>query len=228
MNISKSIRQLALIFFMLFLGLSTGLIYWQMVVASQVTANTYLTYTRKCTSDAAPMRGKIFDRNGVLLAYSVKSSIPGLCGYKRVYTDAAKGLENVIGYYISPNFTSTGVEAAYNSFLSGSSTANSLDITMSKLLHIPPQGSDIYLTVDSKIEAILVKNFATQSPRDNASTIYATDRGSIIVSDPKTGEILGMLSEPTYDDNCVVNCQFADTLYRYVGQEIYHDDGLPW
>src|SRR6266568_5000923 len=163
-NISKSIRQLALIFFMLFLGLSTGLVYWQVVVASQVTANSYLTYTRKCTSDSAPMRGSIFDRNGVLLAYSVKSNISGLCGYKRVYTDAAKGLENVIGYYISPNYTSTGVEAAYNSFLNGTSSANGLDTTMSKLLHLPPRGDDIYLTVDSKVEAILVKNFATSAP----------------------------------------------------------------
>ena len=83
---------------------------------------------------------------------------------------------------------------------------------MSKLLHIPPQGDDIYLTVDSKVEAILVKNFATESNVGVNDLVYATDRGSIIVSDPKTGEILGILSEPTFDDNCVVNCPLQ-TLY---------------
>ncbi|MGH2479543.1 MAG: penicillin-binding transpeptidase domain-containing protein, partial [Ktedonobacteraceae bacterium] len=79
MNIRTNIRRLTNIFLILFVALSAGLVYWQVIVAAQVTSNPALTYTRQCTSESAPQRGKIFDRNGVLLAYSDKSDIPGLC-----------------------------------------------------------------------------------------------------------------------------------------------------
>ncbi|HVU69359.1 MAG TPA: penicillin-binding transpeptidase domain-containing protein [Ktedonobacteraceae bacterium] len=205
MNISGSIRRLTNIFLILFVALSAGLVYWQVIVAHQVAANPYLTYTRNCTSDKAPIRGNIYDSKGVLLAYSKPSNLPNLCGYQRVYTDAAKGLEGLIGYYISPLFGSTGIEKEYNDYLNGTNGVTGLDNTVDQVLHVPPRGDDIYLTVDSRIEKILVKNFPTEAPIDNFYT-YKTDRGSIIVSDPTTGAILGILSEPGYDANCVVHC----------------------
>jgi peptidoglycan glycosyltransferase len=212
-NISGSIRRLTNIFLVLFVALSAGLVYWQVVVAQQVTSNPYLTYTRQCTSESAPIRGKIFDRNGVLLAYSVPSNIPGLCGYKRVYTAAAQGLEGLIGYYISPLFGSTGIEKEFNDYLSGQNGVTGLDNTVNKILHVPPQGDDIYLTIDSRIEKILLKNFPTESPPIDFSSAYPTDRGSVIVSNPTTGEILGIVSQPGYDANCVINCTL-DQLYK--------------
>lgn len=205
MNISGSIRRLTNIFLILFVALSAGLVYWQVVVAQQVSSNPYLTYTRRCTSDKAPIRGNIYDRNGVLLAYSKPSTLPNLCGYERIYTPAAQGLEGLIGYYISPLFGSTGIEKEYNDYLNGTTGLTGLDNTVNQVLHVPPRGDDIYLTIDSRIEKILVKNFPTEAPIDNFYT-YKTDRGSIIVSDPTSGAILGILSEPRYDANCVVHC----------------------
>ncbi|MGH2482444.1 MAG: penicillin-binding transpeptidase domain-containing protein, partial [Ktedonobacteraceae bacterium] len=157
------------------------------------------------TSESAPQRGKIFDRNGVLLAYSDKSDIPGLCGYKRIYTPAAQGLEGLLGYYISPLFSTSGVEGTFNDFLNGKNGVTGLDNTFNNILHVPPRGDDIYLTVDSRIEQILLQNFNTEAPINTTDT-FSTDRGSVIVSDPSTGEILGIISSPGYDANCVVNC----------------------
>ena len=205
MNISGSIRRLTNIFLILFVALSAGLVYWQVVVAQQVTSNPYLTYTRQCTSEEAPIRGSIYDSKGVLLAYSKPSTIRNLCGYQRVYTPAAKGLEGLIGYYISPLFGSTGIEHQFNNYLNGTTGLTGLDNTVNKVLHVPPRGDDIYLTIDSRIESILVKNFPTEATIDNSST-FQTDRGSIIVSDPTSGAIQGMLSEPGYDANCIVFC----------------------
>ncbi|MEO7019160.1 MAG: penicillin-binding transpeptidase domain-containing protein [Ktedonobacteraceae bacterium] len=205
MNISRNIRRLTNIFLVLFVALSAGLVYWQVVVAKQVTSNAYLTYTRQCTSESAPQRGRIYDRNGVLLAYSVKSDIAGLCGYKRIYTPDAQGMEGLLGYYISPLFSTSGVEGEFNDFLNGKNGVTGLDNTVNNILHVPPQGDDIYLTIDSRIEKILVQNFNTEATINNTDT-FKTDRGSVIVSDPRTGEILGILSRPGYDANCVVNC----------------------
>jgi peptidoglycan glycosyltransferase len=212
MNISRNVRRLTNIFLILFLVLSGGLVYWQVVVAQQVTSNPYLTYTRQCTSESAPIRGRIFDRNGVLLAYSVKSTIPGLCGYKRVYTSAAQGMEGLLGYYISPLYSSSGIEQQFNDYLNGKNGLTGLNNTVNQILHVPPQGDDLYLTIDSRIEKILVRNFPTEAPIDNSS-VFRTDRGSVIVSDPTTGEILGIISEPGYDANCAVNCSL-ETLRK--------------
>jgi len=162
-NVRRNIRSLAHVFLALFLVLSAGLVYWQVIVAPQVVANPFLTYSRQCASEAAPFRGNIYDRNGVLLAYSVKSGDPEVCGYKRVYTAAAQGLEGLIGYYINPNDTITGVEAQFNAYLNGTQGLTGLNNTINHILHVPPQGDNLYLTVDSHIEQILLKNFLTEA-----------------------------------------------------------------
>ena len=211
MNVRRNIRSLAHVFLALFLVLSAGLVYWQVIVAPQVVANPFLTYSRQCASEAAPFRGNIYDRNGVLLAYSVKSGDPEVCGYKRVYTAAAQGLEGLIGYYINPNDTITGVEAQFNAYLNGTQGLTGLNNTINHILHVPPQGDNLYLTVDSHIEQILLKNFLTEASATAAGPgeVYPTDRGSLIVSNPSTGEILGILSQPGYDANCVVECSLS-------------------
>src|SRR5260370_34965960 len=87
-----------------------------------------------------------------------------MCGYKRVYTAAAQGLEGLIGYYINPNDTITGVEAQFNAYLNGTQGLTGLDNTINQVLHVPPQGDNIYLTVDSRIDQILLKNFPPKAP----------------------------------------------------------------
>jgi penicillin-binding protein A len=201
-NINTSIRRLTNLFIILFIALSGGLVYWQVVVAQQVTSNTYSAYTRRCASDNAPKRGRIFDRNGVLLAKSVPSTNPNLCGYQRVYTKDAQSLANVIGYYISPLYGSTGIEQQYNAYLTGQVGSTGLNNTINQILHLPPMGDDIYLTIDVRIQKIVDQYFDLEAPIDNTST-FKTDRGSVIVTDPQTGEILAMLSRPGYDANRV-------------------------
>ncbi len=206
MNISTSIRRLTYLFIILFIGLSVGLVYWQVVVAQQVASNTFSTFSRQCRADNAPIRGKIYDRNGVLLAYSIPNNTnPTLCGWQRVYTPAAQSLEGVIGYYISPLFGSTGIENQFNNYLNGQVGSTGLNNTIKKILHNPPVGDDIYLTIDSRIQKIVNQSFDITVPVDGI-TVFQPKGGSIIVSDPRTGEILAILSHPGYDANCIVNC----------------------
>ena len=88
MNLGTSIRKLTLLFVVLFMALSAGLVYWQVVVAQQVESNPH--NARSCLPDSAPQRGNIYDRNGVLLAYSTASSTAN-CGYIRHYTEPSLG-----------------------------------------------------------------------------------------------------------------------------------------
>src|SRR6266487_3157603 len=99
MKISNNIRKLTQLFIVFFIALSAVLVYWQAVVAQQVATNIH--NSRHCLSDSAPVRGRIFDRNGVLLAESKPSN--AICGYQRYYyVKNYPSLAGLIGYYISP------------------------------------------------------------------------------------------------------------------------------
>ena len=203
MNISANIRRLTNLFIIFFLALSGGLVYWQVVVAQQVTANPH--NIRHCLADAAPVRGRIFDRNGVLLAES-KPSNSG-CGYLRHYNEPS--LAGLIGYYISSLYSSIGIGEQYDDYLTGKIGLTGLDNTINQTLHRPPVGADIYLTIDVRVQRIVDHFFdadANVYPPDGFNR-FPTDRGSVIVTDPHTGQIIAMLSRPGYDPNKVVTLE---------------------
>ncbi len=207
MDISASIRKLTLLFVALFIGLSAGLVYWQVVVAQQVTANPH--NSRPYLNSNAAVRGKIFDRNGVLLADSRLDPTTG--SYVRHYYDPS--LAGLIGYYV-PGFLPTGIEAKYDNYLSGQVGLTALDNTINKTLHRPTVGDNIYLTIDERIQKIVNQDFDTPIVIDNVNT-FQSDRGSVIVTDPHTGEVLAMLSRPSFDPNKMVATLSAHDLSYY-------------
>lgn len=220
MNIRTSIRKLSLLFMVFFLLTSVVLVYWQVVVAQQVTSSnnpnmSQLTRGRDCLADSVPKRGRIFDRNGVLLAYDelIPSNNPNagnLCVYQRVYTYPS--LAPLIGYYISPiacseyskTYCDWGIEKQFDSYLSGQEGFTGLSNAVNGVLHAPPVGDDIYLTIDVRIQQIVDKYFDEEVTPDGTS-VFPTDTGSVIVTDPRTGEILAMESRPTFDTNRIAS-----------------------
>ncbi len=226
MNISNSIRKLTRLFIVLFVLLSVMLVYWQVVVASQVTANIH--NGRHCLSDQAPIRGRIFDRNGVLLADSepIAANNPNagiLCGYQRHYfLSKYPSLAALIGYYISPLYPATGVEAAFNSYLSGQVGLTELNNTVNQTLHLPPVGDDIYLTIDTRIQARVEYAFTHDIPLPDNEFVFKLKGGAVVVTDPHTGEILAMLSYPYFDSNRVASgdIKYVDSLQTAPGNPL--------
>lgn len=119
-------------------------------------------------------------------------------------------------YYPNKNFAShllgstnidgqglTGVELQYNDQLSGipgmriaelDSKSNDLPYTISKF--VPPvEGKDVVLTIDEHIQ-LFAEKAAEQALKDNKAK--AT---SVLVMNPKTGEILAMANKPDFDPN---------------------------
>ena len=184
------------LFVILFVAVSGGLVYWQVIVAQQVTANVH--NSRICQLENAPLRGTIYDRNGIWLARSVHDTTVQ-CGYRREYSDPS--LAGLIGYYAGPNYPATGLEKQFDDILSGRTGLTMLSNTVNNLLHTAPVGDDIYLTIDDRIQKIADQHFSDpyyygSLGSGNGDTMYPSDAGVVIVSNPHTGEMLAMLSRP--------------------------------
>ncbi|MDQ0149300.1 stage V sporulation protein D [Eubacterium multiforme] len=97
----------------------------------------------------------------------------------------------------------TGVELQYNKDLSGipgmriaelDSKSNDLPYTVSKF--VPPvEGKDVTLTIDENIQ-FFAEKAAEKALKDNKAKA-----ASVLVMDPKSGEILAMVNKPDFNPN---------------------------
>ncbi len=112
-------------------------------------------------------------------------------------------LSHVIGHTNSDGSGLTGVELYYNKELSGTPgvriaetdrKSKELPYTISEYTK-PIDGRDVVLTIDEMIQHFCEKS-AEQAMKDNKAKAV-----SIIVMDPKNGEILAMANKPDYNPN---------------------------
>ncbi|MGC5325609.1 stage V sporulation protein D [Brevibacillus sp. SYSU BS000544] len=108
---------------------------------------------------------------------------------------------HLLGFTGSENQGLTGLEKVYDKFLMGtggyvSSPTDAGGRSMPGLSeqYVPAiNGMDMYLTIDAKIQSFIEKEL------DQAVVAYQPDDVLAIAMDPKTGEILGMGSRPTFN-----------------------------
>jgi cell division protein FtsI/penicillin-binding protein 2 len=90
-----------------------------------------------------------------------------------------------------------GVEGFYNDLLAGRSVRGIEQMVPFDAAPdpTPDQGTDLYLTIDRDIQFLVENTLA------DAMNQYGSETGTIIVMNPRSGEILGMASWPTFDPN---------------------------
>lgn len=111
---------------------------------------------------------------------------------------------NVIGFCGSDNQGLSGIEAKWESVLTGtpgkivsSKGSDQKEIPNAEETYISAEnGSDLILTLDLNIQTI-VEKYLKQAVEDNE----CTRGGNVIAMNPKTGDILAMASYPDYDLN---------------------------
>ncbi|NLG85800.1 MAG: hypothetical protein GX489_01035 [Firmicutes bacterium] len=125
--------------------------------------------------DNQSIRGGIFDRHGEVLAVTDKKGGP------RVYP-AGYDLAPIIGY-LDPKIGAAGLEARYGAELSGRPpfwAALGLNFPLAV------QGEDLVLTVSLSLQR-------------EAMRLLAGRRGAAIVLDPRTGAVLALASQPSFE-----------------------------
>ena len=131
----------------------------------------------------------------------------------------------VIGFTNASNEGSEGVEAAYNSFLSGSTGKvittkgnNEMDMPFSYENYVASrQGDSVILTLDTTIQACLEKQMEAAIDR------YAVQNGAFgLVMNCKTGEILAMATLGSYDPNSYLELTDPDTIAEVEGLKQFY------
>ncbi|ENG88391.1 penicillin-binding protein 2 [Escherichia coli 178200] len=140
-------------------------------------------------------------------------------GYKRRYYPYGSALTHVIGYVSKindkdvvrlnndgklANYAAThdigklGIERYYEDVLHGQTGYEEVEVNnrgrvIRQLKEVPPQaGHDIYLTLDLKLQQYI-------------ETLLAGSRAAVVVTDPRTGGVLALVSTPSYDPNLFVD-----------------------
>ena len=195
MNIKENRRMLVVLvgLIIMFLGLIFYLSYFTIFEAKEIVKHP--ANRRDAIKVAALKRGTIVDRNGEVLAQTEGEKYK----YTRVYPHP-RAYAHIVGYS-SKTKGSSGLEASYSKQLlgiEGSGTLKSIRAFFNNKVD-SDVGNDLTLTTSTKIQQYIRDKLAESG-----------EKGAAVVMNPKTGEILGMVSYPDF------NIQNIDSDYSAI------------
>ncbi|WP_019812473.1 peptidoglycan D,D-transpeptidase FtsI family protein [Saccharomonospora saliphila] len=132
-------------------------------------------------------RGKIVSDDAGQVLAGVEATDDTL-KYRRTYANGPM-YAPVTGYY-SVNYGSAGLERAHDEFLNGSDPRLFVRRLSDMITGTDTRGGNVRVTIDPAVQKA-----AYQAMVDRGYT------GSVVALDPKTGDILAMVSTPSYDPN---------------------------
>lgn len=178
---NKELRRVSVVVLMMFLTLfaSTSIIQ----AISNDALNADGRNVRTLYDSYSAERGPILV-NGEPIAQS--TPVDDQYKYQRVYTNPEL-YANVTGY-VTLNQANPGIEGAMNDYLSGTANEQFFDYLNSIATGQNPKGAAVELTLDPAVQQA-----AWDALGDNT--------GAVVAMVPETGEILAMVSKPSYDPN---------------------------
>jgi len=194
------LRILIISIFVLWVGLAARTFQIQVIEGD--------VYSERAESQASrrqiwkPERGRIVDRNGYTLADNLVSWGDVGREYKRVYPEGSLASQ-VLGYTGKDGQGLQGLEYAFDDKLKGVDGYFHQMVTVKKKAMpglekagiAPIAGLDMVLTIDRDYQEIMEQALAKGVKQLDA------DRGSALLLDPNTGEILAMSSYPSFNPN---------------------------
>ena len=202
---NRPLRHVWLVITVLFLTLFASTTYFQVVAQERLNADS--RNARTIYNEYGRPRGPIVVA-GESIAYSEPTS--DVYGSQRHYAEGPL-YAHVTGYQ-SVLFGPTGLERALNDTLAGQSDALFYQRVQDLLLGREPSGALVELTLD---------------PDAQAAATRAMDgrRGAIVALDAETGEVLTMVSAPTFDPNAIASHQ--GTSVQESWEKLNSDPGRP-
>jgi peptidoglycan glycosyltransferase len=175
---SKRIIRILIVLCTLFISLVLYLNYFQIFKASKIQKNSY--NKRQWINEEYVLRGTIADRNGKALAYSDKIEDHQVRHYPfgNLYS-------HIIGYSYK-EYGKSGLESSYNEELLDLHKGDPIHEIKEKITGPRKNGNNLILTIDHDLQS-----YAEQQLQGK--------KGSIVLMNPKNGEIYAMVSKPDFD-----------------------------
>ncbi len=188
MNLNKRIISAMIAVLSLFVVMVIYLTYFTLSEGPEQLRRTDANSKRLTAKENKVLRGTIYDANGEVLAETDNSSgVPvRVYPYDELYA-------HVVGYNSSV-YGKTKLEYTYDNYLMKSRNAYDLIATNADDDAFD-RGANLHLTIDHELTKRVKKIFD-----ENDEGI----RGSVIVMNPKTGEIYCLFSNPSFDPNAEV------------------------
>ena len=168
-------------------------------------------------------RGTIYASDGTVLAESVptpagtnRTDYP--YDYVREYPQGPL-YAGITGYDSALTGAVTDIENEYDSYLGAHQQSPQ---TLSQLLFresLPRTTDNVTLTIQPKLQ---------QAAWNALNAVSGNNDGAVVVLDPKTGAVLAMVSNPTYDPNALVSTSLsAENLAYYTYTQKDHEGFYP-
>lgn len=178
----KMTLVLAILIVML-LVVALYLVYFQLFKRNFYADHSY--NARNWIDETQILRGSIRDRNGEVLSYTQKDEEGNsyrINNYNYIYS-------SIVGY-TSDQYGKSGIEQSYNKELLDLPTDSDFVSKLEDMYHKSDRGRDVYLTIDSDIQSFMYQ-------------LLEGYKGAIVVLDPSNGDVLSMVSRPTFNVNQV-------------------------
>jgi peptidoglycan glycosyltransferase len=187
--LNRQISHLGVAALVLLAALIVGTTYWQ--TWANASLNARQDNDIRLVAQFTIKRGKIYAADErTLLATNVRKKVGGQTLYLRRYPTGPL-FSDVVGYSTQSR-NRTGIEQSYNDYLTGSNA--NLDTvfrsTLDKLRGSTVTGNDLVLTIRPGIQAL-------------AHRLLQGKCGAVVALEPRTGRVLAMATNPTYNPNLI-------------------------
>lgn len=190
------IRRLALVVFAMFTALLLATTWIQFVQADDLRDRP--DNRRTLIDSYSRDRGAILvDGTPIAASERTDDELEWLRRY-----DQATRYAHVTGYYSFTYGAGLGLERAYDSLLAGTDDSLFYNRLADVVTGTPTTGASLELTIDPQVQAAAIEALGDR-------------RGAAVALDPSTGEILAMVSRPSFDPNALSSHQLnaVDAAY---------------
>jgi peptidoglycan glycosyltransferase len=180
-DISTNIKKVFVVFLLCFIVIISYITYFVLYKADQVVKSPYNRRLWAIRNEV--LRGTIYDRNMKPLTKSERINEEN---QRRIYTEG-EVFAHALGY-VDIKYGLTGLENKYDSELMGIESMNILGLIKNKGKAQEKIGHSVRVTLDTKLQKL-------------GYDLLGSNRGAVVMLDPKNGEVLAMVSKPSFDPN---------------------------